>query len=106
MRLFSLEENGFPKTILILVVLFLVASGLCGVQWIFGMSSFGGNLGPIIIPLGVVELIAMLLSAGGIVVVSILWIGSAIYARFSERPKNTVQTLFTREDEAKNEDEK
>jgi hypothetical protein len=46
------EENGFPKTLLILVATLLVSTGMCGLQWMFVMGpSGGGALGWLLIPL-------------------------------------------------------
>jgi len=94
MKLFSLEENGFPKTILILAVIFLVSSGLCGLQLIVANSSGGSSSGWVLIPLGIAELIAMLLSAGGIVVVCVLWIASTVYGRYAHPDRGETLHIF------------
>jgi len=76
------------------VAVFLVASGLCGLQWLVAMGgSGGGGLGGVLIPLGVVELIAMLLSGLGIVVMLILLVVRSVYVRFA-KPQEEVQKLF------------
>lgn len=54
--------------------------------------------------LGLVELLAMLVSAGGIVVVLILWCAQALYARFGKPPKTDVQRLFKDSDDSNHKD--
>ena len=105
MGIFNLEENGFPKTLLMLVVTLLVSTGLCGLQWMFAMGpSGGGTLGPLLIPLGVLELVVMLCSAAGIAVLSILWCARALFG--VKPPKDRVQKLFDNADETKRDDER
>jgi hypothetical protein len=94
-KLFSIKENGYPRTLLILVVIFLVAGGLCGLQLRYADEGAWGLL----MPLGVVELIAMAGSAGAIIVVTLLWIGTTLYDRFGKPPKDEVQKLFGDKDD-------
>ena len=59
MKLFGHELEGFAKALVILVAVFLVSSGLCGLQWF--ISTGGGRyFGAISVPVGILELIAML----------------------------------------------
>jgi hypothetical protein len=102
MKLFGRELEGYPRTLVVLAAVLLVASGLCGVQWHFSMGSQQGSA--ILIPLGVLELIAMLLSVAGIVIVLVLWAASALYARFAKPPKDNVQRLFDSPNKTKNND--
>lgn len=99
MKLFGRELEGYPRTLVVLAVVLLVASGLCGFQWKISMGSQQGS--SILIPLGFLELIAMLLSAAGIFIVLVLWAASALYARFAKPPKDSVQRLFDSSDETK-----
>ena len=101
MKLFSIEENGYPKTILVLAVIFLVSSGLCGLQLVVANSSRGSSIDWVLIPLGILELVVMVLSAGGIVVVAVLWMGSVLYARFGKPQESAVQNLFNRDEDKK-----
>jgi hypothetical protein len=71
MKLFRYELEGFAKTLVILVAVLLVSSGLCGLQWDVSMG--GSRSDAVFLPLGIVELIAILLSAVGIVLVLIAW---------------------------------
>lgn len=98
MKLFGRKLEGYPRALAVLVAVLLIASGLCGVQWLSIGSQRGSD---ILIPLGVLELIAMLLSATGIVIVLVLWAASALYARFAKPPKDSVQRLFDGADETK-----
>ncbi len=66
MNLWGHEVSGFAKTLVILAGIFLVASGMCGMQWIIGNGRLRGDY---LLPLGLLELIAMLLSAAGILIV-------------------------------------
>ena len=103
MNLFDLKKNGFPKTILVLAAILLVASGLCGFQWAT-MDRFPNGSGVILIPLGVAELIVMALSAGAIAVLLILWPASVLYARFTQPPEEVVQRLFDDTGETRKDD--
>jgi hypothetical protein len=90
MKLFAFEETSFAKTLVFLAAIFLVASGLCGLQWFFGNAQET----PIFIPLGLIELAAMAFSAVGIVVVSLAWIGSTIYKRTADPGDADPKSLF------------
>jgi phage tail protein X len=82
MKLFGHEVRGYAKTLVILVAVLLASSGLCGLQLV--MLRHGSAISRpdgLLISLGIAELIAMFLSAGGIVVVLILWATQALYAR-------------------------
>jgi hypothetical protein len=70
----------------------------------FAIASTGsgsGGLTAILIPLGIAELIAILLSAGGILMVLVLWGADALYSRFGRPPKDGVQKLFDDKDDTK-----
>lgn len=102
MKLFKRELHGFPKALVILVAVLLVSTGLCGFQLVvangglvIGNSNNGGLEG-ILFPLGVVELIAMLLSAGGIVLVLALWLVSALIGRLARPSGDEEQRLSER----------
>ena len=80
MKLFGHELVGFAKALAVLVAVFLVSSGLCGLQWF--LSTGGGRyFGEISVPLGILELIAMLGSLVGIVLVLIAWGLRALFLR-------------------------
>ena len=98
MKFFGRKFVGYPRTLAVLAAVLLVASGLCGVQW---LSIGSQRSSDILIPLGVLELIAMLLSVAGIVIVLVLWAASTSYARFVKPPKDSVQRLFDSSDETK-----
>ncbi len=74
MRLFGREVEGAPKVIVTLVAILLVASGLCGTQLVI-LSAANGNQGlaTIFMITGALELLAMVGSAAGIVVMLIVW---------------------------------
>ena len=80
MKLFGHELEGFAKALVVLVAVFLVSSGLCGLQWF--ISTGGGRyFGAISVPLGILELIAMLGSLAGMVLVLIAWGLRALFLR-------------------------
>jgi hypothetical protein len=88
MKLFGRELQGFAKTLVVLSAIFLVASGMCGLQMFLAnhAGAYSGT-GAFIVPLGIAELAAMLLSAAAIVLVLIAWGGRALYDHFSSKPK-------------------
>lgn len=71
MRLFGREVEGPAKALVILVVVLLVSAGMCGLQITIADKIYNssGAFGPFMILLGILELIAMLVSLIGIVVV-------------------------------------
>ncbi len=78
--------EGPAKWLVIAVVALLVSSGLCGLQ--FALATHANQNSSTVVWLfmvtGIVELIAMALSACGVVVSLIIWIATALYSRFSE----------------------
>jgi len=102
MKLFGHEVTGFAKALVILVAVFLVASGLCGLEWAIVAHSQGN--GSLLLPLGMIELAAMALSAIGIVVVLLLWIGSAIYWSIANPEKSDPKSLFDSSSDSKHND--
>lgn len=100
MKLFDFEQNRFPKLLLILGAILLVSAGLCGLQSSIGFE----RASTILVALGVVELAVMALSAGGFLVVLVLWPISALYERFARPPKDKVQRLIEEPDETKHDD--
>jgi hypothetical protein len=70
-----LKHVNFPKIVTVLAVTFAVALGACGLTVL--ASSHGG--GQYAMPLGILELAVMILSAAGLVVTVVVWvIASAI----------------------------
>jgi hypothetical protein len=78
--------EGPAKWLVIAAVFLLVSSGLCGLQFaiVRVANQHGTNLAGLFIFSGVVEVIAMAISACGVVVCLILWIATALYSYFSE----------------------
>jgi hypothetical protein len=92
MKLFGSEATSFAKAMIILAAIFLVSSGLCGLQLLLSNNATGGW--PLFIPLGIIELIAMVLSAAGLVVVLLIGIGSAIYRSLAHPEDDDPKSLF------------
>jgi hypothetical protein len=98
MKLFGSEVSVFAKAFVILVAVFIIASGMCGLQWVIVAHSQGD--GTFLIGLGVIELAAMALSAIGIVAVLLLWIASAIYKRIASPEADDPKSLFESPDDS------
>lgn len=97
MRLFGREVEGLPRLIVIFVAILLASSGLCGLQLAF-QDHVPQAVGGLYIAAGVVELGAMLISAGGIVVFSAIWVIRSIYEQFAGPPEEQSIRLFKDED--------
>jgi hypothetical protein len=101
MKLFGRELVGYAKTLVVLIAIFLVSSGLCALQWNVSMGGgsmgAGGNAGAVLIPLGIVELLAMLVSAVGIVLVLLAWGARALFSKSPTELKLGVQDAPTDE---------
>jgi hypothetical protein len=95
---------GRPKTLVILAAVFLVSAGLCGLQWNVNCGGLASAIN-ILLPLGLLELAAMIVSGGWILIVSMVWAAEALNQRFGKPPKDELQKLFGDEDETKNVDE-
>jgi hypothetical protein len=82
MRLFGRKLEGFAKTLVVLVAVLIVSSGLCGLQLLVA-NSYSSGSGEVLIALGIAELIAMLVSAVGIVLLLLAWCARAVLGRSS-----------------------
>jgi hypothetical protein len=65
-----LESINFPKVVTVLAVTFGVALGACGLTALAANKGAGQYL----LPLGIIELAVMVLSAGGLVLTVIVWV--------------------------------
>ena len=113
MKLFGRELTGFPKTLVILVAVLLVASGMCGVTGLLearydGWYRLPNNAwGDFLGFSGVIEWLAMSISAAGIAFVLIAWPISVIYRIVAKPEKDRVESLFaSKADETKRDDER
>jgi hypothetical protein len=76
--------KGLPKLLVICVTVLLVASTLCGLQSSLAVVFNHFGIAPEwLIVLDVAELIAIVLSAAGAVLVVILWVVRTFYSRTS-----------------------
>jgi hypothetical protein len=78
MKLFGRELVGFAKVLVVLVAVLLVSAGLCGLQLAIG-NRLASNSDTFLMLLGIAELIAMLVSAVGIVLVLLVWGARGLY---------------------------
>jgi hypothetical protein len=83
-----LSHINFPKVITVLAVIFGIGLGTCGLAALAGNSNFA-------LPLGMVALIAMVLSFVGIVVMAIIW---AVVQAIGDRGGPGPTKLFDDED--------
>jgi hypothetical protein len=98
--------EGPAKLLVILATIFLISSGLCGLQLaVANLGRVGDSVAGALMPLGVIELIAILLSATGIVIVLVFWATRSAYRLVTGRGEQSVpkqgrkpQTLFDRDD--------
>ncbi|MGA2048891.1 MAG: hypothetical protein ABSG96_14430 [Terracidiphilus sp.] len=91
------DRIPFAKIVAVLAITFGVSLGLCGLTFVLSSSagSSGGIMG-----LGILELIAMALSAAGLVVTLIVWVLLAAVGSFGQKV-STPQKLFDDKDETK-----
>lgn len=89
--------EGPAKLLAICVVVFLVSSGLCGLEWIvvFNMRGNGGALGDALIPLGMAELAGMI-GSGALAVILVFYM--ILRAIFGGGAGGDSVSLFPRQD--------
>ena len=86
MKLFGHEVTGYAKALVILGAVFLVASGMCGIQL---THVFSNQRDPsLLIIFGVLEILAILISALGMIVVLLLWLRAALFGPMT-RPEDS-----------------
>ena len=83
MRLFGHEFVGVAKALVIFVAVFLVASGVCGLE-IAVASQMRGDSASALIPLGILDLIVMVVSGLGILGLLLFLLGRTVYRSFSD----------------------
>jgi hypothetical protein len=93
MRIFGREIEGIPKLIVVFAAILLVSSGLCGLQFVYE-NSVPSGIGGLFIVAGIVELGLMVVSAGGIVVFSAIWVVQSIYEQFAGPPEEQSLRIF------------
>ena len=85
-----LEHINFAKVAIVLALVFVVALGLCGLTGYIGSKpgASGATL-----PLGILELVAMILSAVGLMVTLVAWVIVSILRTFGYK-EHEPQRLF------------
>jgi len=91
MRLFGHDLVGAAKVLVIFVVVFLVASGVCGLE-IAIASQMSGNSQSALIPFGILDLIVMVVSGLGIVVTLLFLMIRAIVRSSTDPVKDDAPT--------------
>lgn len=93
------DLEGPAKVLAICGAVLLVASGLCGLQWVIFVDGMGGNgdslVMNVIIPLGILELTAM--AASLVIAVGALIVWGVKTALNKPQPNSAPQTHFPRE---------
>jgi hypothetical protein len=101
MKIFGRELVGFAKALVVLIAVLLVAAGMCGLQLAIGNGS-SGNSDAVFEPLGILELIAMLVSAVGIVVVLLAWGARGLYRLSLAESKSEAEETSRNRDRTEN----
>ena len=83
MKLFGHDFQGAAKVLVIFVAVFLVASGVCGLE-IAVASQLKGDSASALIPFGILDLIAMVVSGLGIVVMLLFMLVRSIVGSTSD----------------------
>jgi hypothetical protein len=91
------DRIPFAKIVTILAVTFGVALGLCGMTVLVSSNTHLG--GSAMMPLGVLELVVMVLSAAGLVLTTIAWVIASALGGFRRRERKPVK-LPNGEDDA------
>ena len=83
MRLPWQNRAGLAKAAAIFASVLLISIGLCEANFLaFGIVSYESRLGGLLIVTGIVELIAMIVGAGGLAAVAVRALGRWIHHRF------------------------
>jgi hypothetical protein len=95
MRERLVDRIPFAKIVVGLAIIFFVSLGLCGLT--FALSSAGNNG---LVNLGIIELVAMALSAAALVLTAIVWVILIVVGSFGGKVSQP-QKLFDDEDDTK-----
>ncbi len=95
-----IDRIPFAKIIAVLATVFGVSLGLCGVTFFFSIGGSRGSIGGFFVGLGVLELIAIVLSAAGLALTLLVVVTLWIFGSFSEKVSQP-QKLFDEEDDTK-----
>jgi hypothetical protein len=115
MKLLGRELHGFPKALVILVAVLLVAIGLCGVtgkiEAVHGWSWFGPGLPDSALGTTVgigdwIGAIAIVLSGAGTIFVLVAWPLSFLYTLIAKPNKDRTQKLLDDRDKPNNDRER
>jgi hypothetical protein len=93
-----IDRIPFAKIVTVFAILFAVSLGLCGLT--FALSMGRNRVANVFMSFGVLELIAMALSAAGLVLTSAVWVALAIIGSFQDKVSQP-QKLFGDEDDTK-----
>jgi uncharacterized membrane protein len=92
------DRIPFAKIITVLAIVFGLSLGLCGVTFVLSMG--GGRGGGFLVGLGILELIAIVLSAVLVALTLVVLVTLLIFGSFSEKASQP-QKLFDEEDDTK-----
>jgi hypothetical protein len=97
MKLFGRTFEGFAKVLVVLLAIFFVAGGLCGLTLGLNGGWFNGSntaLTNFVVAASVISGIGVVLSFLGIVIVLVVLLVRAVIRNSSGKPKDDVQKLF------------
>jgi hypothetical protein len=80
--------TGRARILVLCATVLLIASGLCGTQLLIlnaVPNGSGNNLTALFMITGILELVAMALSAAGVIVAALVWGISALYAGLTSK---------------------
>ncbi|MGA9070131.1 MAG: hypothetical protein WB424_07745 [Terracidiphilus sp.] len=95
-----IDRIPFAKIIAVLATVFGISLGLCGITFVVSLG--GGRSGEFFLGLGMLELIAIVLSAVLLVLTLIVFVTLLIFRGVSKKVSQP-QKLFGEEDDTKNE---
>lgn len=104
MKLFGREVSTVAKVLVVLVAILLVSAGMCGLQLEFGPNLMDQSSNALFVS-GIVELIAMLLSAVGIVVMLLALGARGLYRLSQSEPELELEEGSRDESPAKRHEE-
>jgi hypothetical protein len=91
------DRIPFAKIIAVLAIVLGISLGLCGVTFVL---SLGGGRSGLFVGLGMLELIAIVVSAIGLALIVVVFVTLSIFGSFSGEVSQPVK-LFAEEDDTK-----
>jgi len=100
MRTPLVDRIPFSKIVTVLAVAFGISLGLCGLTFFVSSARRGGAGDSLFVGLGLLELVAMVLSAAGLLLTVVAWVTLAVVSSFQEKVSQPLK-LFDDDDDTK-----